>query len=70
MPLRPLITASGPTNCFLADLRVVYGGIPPGWMPFTAAMCYALSVVRMEFEPPALQRRLDAMVQASQRAIR
>ncbi len=36
------------------------------WMPFTPAMCYALSNVRMEFEPPALQRRLNVMIQESQ----
>ncbi|KEA06734.1 hypothetical protein G6L94_09940 [Agrobacterium rhizogenes] len=36
------------------------------WMPFTAAMCYALGSVRMEFEPPALQRRLATMILHSQ----
>jgi hypothetical protein len=46
-------------NELLDDLR--------SWMPFTAAMCYALSSVRMEVEPPALQRRLYAMMQESQR---
>ncbi|MGY5775269.1 hypothetical protein [Rhizobium sp. LEGMi135b] len=37
------------------------------WMPFTPAMCYALGCVRMEFEPPELQRRLNAMIVESRR---
>ena len=31
------------------------------WLPFTPAMRYALSQVRMASEPPALQQRLNAM---------
>lgn len=37
------------------------------WMPLTPALCHALSCVRMEFEPPALQRRLHAMIRESRR---
>lgn len=37
------------------------------WMPFTAAMCYALGCVGMHNEPTTLQRRLNAMIQESQR---
>lgn len=32
------------------------------WTPFTAAMCHALRMVRMDAESPALRRRLDAMI--------
>ena len=35
------------------------------WMPFTPALCFVLSNVRMEVEPPALQRRLAAMIAGS-----
>ncbi len=40
------------------------------WAPFTAPMCHALRMVRMEAEPPALQRRLDAMTQEAHRKSR
>ncbi|OWV73807.1 hypothetical protein ATY76_29590 [Rhizobium sp. R339] len=32
------------------------------WTPFTAAMCHALRMVRMDAKSPALRRRLDAMI--------
>jgi hypothetical protein len=32
------------------------------WLPFTPAMRHALSLVRMDVEPPVLQQRLKAML--------
>ncbi|NGN43525.1 hypothetical protein G6N74_20855 [Mesorhizobium sp. CGMCC 1.15528] len=54
----------GPLENMMSDTLLDLLG---AWMPFTPAMRYALSSVRMEFESPALQRRLSAMIAGSLR---
>lgn len=51
---------------FGEHLNILLDRLRP-WMPFTPAMCYALSMVRMEVESPALQQRVRAMIAGSQR---